>query len=280
MASAGKRARDDESPEGSHTSATGCRSLLEARCSVDSPDGAWRLAAEAAGETGADAHLCRLGRSILSALTDLSASAEAARIQLRSRQREAGGSQDARWDELAATIESAEAHKRVALERELCAVDSALEKLRAARAAAQEAATTLSDAELVAQFDRMMARLDDADAQLLSLPTMVVEPHHVGLVVYAPADPAAALGAVVAPRPIRAEQLSLRGIPSHALPGELLSVCVVLTEAVPCQSAPEIGMALEAAAAAIHVSVSHVSRGGSSRITGTVSPYEGTQKLS
>jgi hypothetical protein len=40
------------------------RAFIGARCSDDSPPGAWRAAAAAAGVDGADAFLCHLGRSV------------------------------------------------------------------------------------------------------------------------------------------------------------------------------------------------------------------------
>lgn len=87
---------------------------------------------------------------------------------------------DTRCDELEVRINEAESTKIAALERELCSVDAVLEKLRAERGVAAEAATSLNDAELIAKNAELLARLDAAEAQLLAIPTSVVELPHVG----------------------------------------------------------------------------------------------------
>ena len=123
------------------------RAAFAARCGDDSPPGAWRLAAASAGVSGADAFLCHLSRSIIGALEHLAASAEAARARVNE-MREAALS---RCDELERRVESTETIKRVALECELCAVDAALENLRAERSTTADAVYSHCDGELEAR---------------------------------------------------------------------------------------------------------------------------------
>ena len=146
MPAARKRARytvDDSSSKSLST--TALRPALTARCGDDSPPGAWKVAAATAGVAGADAFLCYLARSIAGALERLAASAEAARVRVRAARDAAAVEAHSHCDELESRLESAEASKRVALERELCAVDAALERLRAERGVVSEAVASLSD---------------------------------------------------------------------------------------------------------------------------------------
>ena len=101
---------------------------LVARCGDDSPPGAWRVAAASAGVSAADAFLCYLSRSIVGALEHLAASAEAARVRINALHD--AGDVRSHCDELETRVDSTGASKRVALERELCAVDEALERIR------------------------------------------------------------------------------------------------------------------------------------------------------
>lgn len=182
------------------------------RCSNGpAPLGAWRASATAAGVSGADAFLCHLSRSISAALECLAASAEAARVRLRAARDVIRGNDNPHFDELEARIALAESSKRIALERELCAVDAVLEVLRDKWNAATLAVAALSDAELLSQHAELVARLDDADAQLLALPTGVVEPPVVGLVVDDSALLAntAAFGRIIAPSAVTAADLAL-----------------------------------------------------------------------
>jgi hypothetical protein len=86
--------------------------------------------------SGADAFLCHLGRSIAAALQSIRTKAEAARALLRSTRAALLSAVNSRCDELEARINDVESDKIAALERELCAVDAALECLRAERGAA------------------------------------------------------------------------------------------------------------------------------------------------
>jgi hypothetical protein len=165
-----KRARDfTETAVVTHFSASAFRSALVSRCGHNSPPGRWQAAAAAAGVSGADAFLCHLGRSIAAALQSIPAKAEAARALLRSTRAALLSAVNSRCDELEARINDVESDKIATLERELCAVDAALECLRAGRGAAAEASASLEDSELAARDDELTARLDAAESQLLAL---------------------------------------------------------------------------------------------------------------
>jgi len=68
-----------------------------------------------------------------------------------------------------------------ALERELVAVDAALERWRAESRAIRAESSAMSDAELMTEEAALSSRLDDLEAQLRALPTAVVEPPYLGL---------------------------------------------------------------------------------------------------
>jgi hypothetical protein len=174
---------------------------------------------------------------------------------------------NARCDELEARINDVESDKIASLERELCAVDATLERLRAERGAVAETMSSLGNAELEARHAEITARLDAADAQLLALPTTVVELPYVGLVV----DEAAlladvlALGQVVAPRAITAADVALEGAAPLAHPGYILTLRVVLQGARHAmQPAEELELSLAAAATATHVEASLNAEGAAS----------------
>ena len=132
---------------------------LTARCGDDLPPGAWRVAAASAGVSGADAFLCHLSRSIVGALEHLAASAGVARSRVNSVRDTADVQAKSHCDELESCVELTEASKRVGLERELCAIDEALERLRDGRDAAAEAVASFCDSELVARHAELTARL-------------------------------------------------------------------------------------------------------------------------
>jgi len=73
--------------------------------------------------------------------------------------------------------------KIAALERELVAVDAALERWRSETRVVQDAIATLNDAEIVAAHAELTGRLDGLEAQLRALPSAPVEPPHVGLTI-------------------------------------------------------------------------------------------------
>lgn len=140
------------------------------------------------------------------------------------------------------------------MERELCAVDTALERWRAELVTAAEIAASLADADLLARHAELEARLDDAEAQLATLPTSSVELPDVRLEEdNAPAMLAAsiaAFGRVVIPRAITAADLPLSGAPSGARPGGTVLLRLELQSARHAtQSAEELELSLGAAAA-------------------------------
>lgn len=242
-----------ESHFGYPLSVAAVRATLATRCGDDSPCGAWQAAAAAAGVTGADAFLCHLSLSITTALESLAASAEAARTLLRSR-----ASGKVANDELEVQISSAETVKRVALERELCTVDVALERFRAERGAAAEAASSLSDDDLIACHASVVAGLDASDALLRALPTTVVEIPHVLLVADAPAllEEDALCWRVIAPRAIMPEDLELTYEPFRARAGETLELQLGLRgdlRVIRDRSIVELRVALAAAVEALQI---------------------------
>lgn len=247
---------------GEFPTAASVRTALAIRCGDDAPfPGAWRAATAAvlAGVTGADAFLCHLSRSIAAALERVMSSAEDARARLHSIREADPPADTSHCDELEACINIAETRKRVALEREVCTADVALERLRAERGAVAEAAASLSDADLMAQLPELTARLDAAEAQLLALPTAVVEPPYVGLVVDEQALLAgrASFGRIVAPSAITAADLELKGVPSFAYPGGVLSVRLVHPADLHApQSSEELEVSLGAAAYATVIEAS------------------------
>ena len=234
------------------------RYILAVRSSdgSDSPPGPWRVAAATAGVSGADAFLCQLARSITGAQERVTVSAEAARDQLMSLRGTARAEDKPHLDELEAQIAAAERGKFTALEREETAVDTVLERLRAERGAVAEAVATLSDTELEARHADMSARLDTAEAPLLALPTTVIEPPYVGVVIDEAAvlAGAAVFGRVVVPRAITAAALTLNCAPSHAYPGCTIMFQLVIEGALGAsQSDDELEASLAAAAAVTHI---------------------------
>ena len=221
------------------------RGVLASRIANTTPH-FWDHAAESAGVSGADAFLLHLGRSITAALQAVAESAEAARTKLRETRAALHAAIDERCDALMANIDSAEASKTTALERELVSVDAALERWRAESAAVRDAVSTLSDADLKEQHATLSSRFDDLEAQLQSLPTAVVEPPSVGLLADTPALLAsiAGFGRVLAPLPVTAADLSLEGVPSRVKPGGILLLKLSLSARHAAQSAEELEVSL------------------------------------
>jgi hypothetical protein len=128
---------------------------------------------------------------------------------------------NARFDELETRVSDAQVAKSVAFDRELCAVDVVLERLRGERLAATDAITSAQkDATKAtdAQHAEWTSRLDQADAMLLALPPRVVEPPRIDVALDEAALGAlytsiASLGDVVAPR---AAQVLVRDLSDHA----------------------------------------------------------------
>lgn len=222
------------------------------------PNGAWCSAAVAAGVSGADDFFCFLGRSVNTAIETVRSDAEFARSKLRSLRATLHAAVEARCNELEEEIVGAEASKVVQLERQLCAVDAVVENLRACRGAVIDA-VTLGDDELEKRYPDLMARRKLLEAEILALPTAVVEPPHVQLLV----DTSELLyridrvGQVVAPHPVIADQLHFAASEENAAdaalvarPGAALRVLLALksNSRPDGESAESRKAALEAAA--------------------------------
>ena len=206
----------------------------------------WRHVASSHGVSGADAFLVYLGRSIAASLQAVTESAETARAQLCESRAALLAAIDARCDELGASIKSSEARKVASLERELVAVDAALERWRVESGAVREAVATLSDADLEDQHASLSFLLDNTEAKLQTLPTAVVEPPLVGLLADAPAllSSIAGFGRVIAPLPVTASDLSLDYVPNRVRPGDTLRMRLSLGAHHAAQSAEELEVSL------------------------------------
>jgi len=203
------------------------------------------------------AFLCQLGRSIAAALRAVPETAEASRTHLRSMRATLHAAIDARCDDLEAGLSRAESAKVAALERELVAVDAALERWRSETRVVQDAVATLSDAELMSRHAELIARLEGLEAQLRALPTAPVEPPHVGLTMDTSALLAsiAGFGRIVAPLGISAADVTLEGVPSHVRPGQTLQLRLALGARHAEQSTEELHLSLRGLTAAVRFEV-------------------------
>ena len=244
-----KRLRDTAlaSSSGSHTASPAeiHRRTLSARVAQVTPT-FWLHASCFAGVSGTEACLLNLGLSVTSALQSVAESAEASRVVLQATRLALHAAIDTRCNELAARVDYVEEQKVAALERELVSVDAAHESWRAESTAVREALSSLSDAELEAQFTTLSSRMDGMEAQLHALPTTVMEPPLVGL----SADTAALLpsitcfGRVLAPLPIMGSDLILEAIPSSVQPGDTLRLHLCVGARHASQSVEELNTSL------------------------------------
>ena len=227
-------------------SADVARAALASRVALAGAPRVLLHAASSAGASGADAFLVQLGRSITVALASVSTAAEAARAQLLQTRSALHAAIDARCDELATKIDSTEASKAAALERELVAVDAALERWRADTFAVRGAVSSLSDADVVLQHAALSTRLDGMETQLQALPTAVVEPPFVGLVMDVPAllSSIASFGHIIAPLAITADDIRVDSAPSCVLPGDSLRLKLSLGVRHASQSTEELQVSL------------------------------------
>ena len=110
---------------------------------------------------------------------------------------------------------SAESTKVAALERQLVAIDDALERWRTESSAVSNFAADLGDADLVAQQSTLEARIDALEAQLAALSVIPVEIPFIGVAVDTPAllSQIGGFGSVIAPRAITAADLTLPSPP-------------------------------------------------------------------
>lgn len=218
------------------------------------PPGRWRRDAVAAGVSGVDAFLCHLGRTIVDGLQRVSETSEAARAKLRSARAAILFAVNSRFDDLEARIAATETSKVANLESELCTVDRVLELLRAERGAAADAATSMDDIDLIATHHELVDRIGAAWGQMRTLPTAIVEPPFVGLITDASAILASieSFGQVIAPRAIKAADLTIEDVPRYVQPGRPMRVHLRVQGAYHAsQSAEELEVSLQAVAAAV-----------------------------
>ena len=213
----------------------------------------WHHDATAAGVAGAEAFLVHLGRSIAAALASTAESAEAARAQLQNSRAALHFAIDERCDALGARIDSTESAKSASLERELVAVDAALERWRAEAGAVGDAASSMSDTELEACHAALSSRLYDLEVQLQALPTSVVEPPVVGL--FADLPSLLRFGQVCAPFAIAAAELHLESLSNTRSEkcGYTLRFRLALGPRHALHSAKELEISLGMVAAAIRI---------------------------
>lgn len=190
-----------------------CNSTLTARVSNETPH-FWLRAAAAAGTSGADAFLIHLGETLTSATHAASESAEAARAQLRETRTALHVAIDVRCDELCASIDLAETAKVASLERELVAVDAALDRWQSVSATVRSTIFKASEVELQTLYAPLSSLLDDTEAQLKALPTAV----DTSLGITLGNNPSllraiACFGCVCSPRPINAADLRFETLP-------------------------------------------------------------------
>ena len=157
-------------------------------------------------------------------MQSVTVSAEAARALLRETRSNLHVALDARCEELRVSIDAAEQCKVGALERELVAVDFALERWRAEATAVREVLTSSTDTDLELGHVALTSRLDELTALLFALPVSVVEPPLVGLSLQ-PSD--MNVGRVLASLPISAADLVLEAVPRSVLAGG--SLCLRLS---------------------------------------------------
>ena len=227
------------------TATVSAKSVLASRVAPGIPP-LWCRAASAAGASSIDTFLVYLGRSISSALQAVAESAETSRSQLFETRAALHAAIDLRCDELATTIESSEASKAASLERELVAVDAALERWQAESGSVCEAVSSLSQTDLELQLTALSSRLDDMESQLHALPTDVVEPPIVGLLVDAATllSSIAGFGHVLAPLSITSGDLTAEGVPTRVRPGTSQDLRLSLGARHASQSAEELEFSL------------------------------------
>ena len=234
------------------------REQLSSRTSAAYIPPFWRDEAARAGSATAEEFIRHLGRAVSAALLAFPGVAEATRAQVREIRATLHAAVDLRCDTLESSINTAEATKAASLERQLVAIDGALERWQSEREAIKEAVDDSRISEPTAKFSALSARLDGLEAQMRALSTAPIEPIHLALL----ADTLplcariASLGHVVAPCAVAASDLTAKSLPGHALAGSVLELHLLLSDAYTSQSSEGLEVALCAAAAATRVSAS------------------------
>jgi TPR repeat protein len=174
-----KRQREHDSANDAssdvHPSASALRDALKARIDPKTTPSLWKDAAAASGVVGTDAFLCSLGKAVAKTISTLDVSFQEGCNDVEKMRRVAHAAIDERADRLIADLTHSRDYKAAALERQLEAVDTALQSLRREHAAAHDAAEVLSDSGLIMRQHDITAHLDDVDAALRQLVTIPLE---------------------------------------------------------------------------------------------------------
>lgn len=166
---------------------------------------------------------------------------------------------NSRFDELEGSINTSESSEVTVLERELCAVDAALESWRVGRSAVAEAAASLDDADLEIRNAELTARLDGLESQLVNISALVIEPSRLELVVDTSALllEIAAIGKVISPRALAATDFVYKDTLLYMRPGRTDVLRFVIQNAMRSEELSDaFGRSLAASAAATLVDAS------------------------
>jgi hypothetical protein len=194
-----------------------------------------------------DTVLCGVGKALAASIHGVLEAAGRSSQQLEHARGVLHIAIDSRFEELLAGLSDTTLRKVAALERELAQLDEVLESTRREHDSAREAAASLDDAQLEAEFPSLLSRLGAAADVLAALPLAPIEIAvlHVDLDLGALLDEIAHAGVLVAPLGVSADQLVLRGLPESVRPGRPLHFEVVVTDAylsqVPAERAAAVG---------------------------------------
>lgn len=178
------------------------------------------------GTRSMDALMCSIGQSVAAAIRSVQTSAEASHERLRSLRATLHDAIDVRCDKLEVELYGATSAKTAALERELAAVDTALDAWRSETGHVTTAIAKLSDADLMARHANLKKRLDGLELQLRALPTLV-EPPRVNLIVSSSTllDNIARFGRV----DISGSHVALERVPTRVPPGQTCNVHMTIS---------------------------------------------------
>ena len=229
------------------------RRALASRAAADAIPPRWKACARDAGTRSVHDFLCSIGSSVTSALRVVAESGVSARFSLQDARSRLHAAVDIRCDDIESQLLTAESTKVAALERQLVAVDDALERWRTESSDLIHIAEGLSDTGLAAQQAALAARLDALEVQLSTLSIIPVEVPFIGLAVDTPdlLSRISRFGRVIAPRAITASHLSLLDPPRWVRSGATLQLRLILGDSHIAQSTEELEMALGFAAAAM-----------------------------
>jgi hypothetical protein len=243
------------------------RTALSVRSGENTTPAHWRDVVVPPGAAGPHQVLCHMGRSVAAAIHAIEESAETVHAQLRHERARLLAAVNDRFDVLESRLTAATNGKIAALERELEAVDSALERWQRESRAVREAIASLADADIVQQHGALSVRLDGVEEQLRALATAVIEPPSVRYIspVTLLLDQIAGYGAIAAPLAVTAADLTLKGLPPYALRGGALRFHVALGDRHAGQSPEELEASLGHAVRSLHVDASLLVSGSPSQ---------------